>query len=138
MPIAWHLYSRIVLAFLAALVPTITSLGVAVWYLTDAISHRALRRRRYELSEKLEEASAASRRRNDPNLNMDQRMKDLAEEQNRLRREAGLPAGLSIRDHQIDAELGRALPVAEIVRQLVLIGGAVAGIILLAADTAAA
>lgn len=82
----WCLTLNIVLAILAAVVPSITSLVVAGWYLADAVQRRVVRRRRYALEPRLKAAAEASQRRSDPALSFDARMSQLADEQERLRR----------------------------------------------------
>lgn len=124
------------LAFLAGLIPSATSIIVAVWFVVDELRNQVKRRKWIALQPRLEEAAQRSleRSRQEPRQRTDERMAELAAEQDRIRAEAGFPPAVNYQEQEADANLGRSLPRAELVRQGILVGGAVVGIVLLSLD----
>lgn len=128
-------------AFLASAIPTAAALLVGAWLLIEQVSRKILRDRLVPLQ--AERSAIHARHHADrTSAEFDQAASEAEAEWRQLLRGAGIrPERLrrpTLAEVQVDLEVGNTLPWTEVTRQLLLIGGGLAGVVFLVLDLTSA
>jgi len=124
-------------AFLASMIPTVAALLVGVWLLAEQVARKTLRDRLVKLEPRRSEIRARHRE-GMPSTRLDQADLDARTEWEQLLRDSGIrPERLNKPTYSsvvLDQQVGHTIPWSEVSRQLILIVGALAGIVFLGLD----